>query len=60
MGQHICFGATCDIVANSDYTDYKNTLHGNNMSYRTYRLCPFKTFEPFINFYMYILLFMQF
>ena len=47
MGQHICFGATCDIVANSDYTDYKNTLHGNNMSYRTYRLCPFKTFVPF-------------
>ena len=25
MGQHICFGAMCDIVANSYYTDYKNT-----------------------------------
>ena len=25
MGQHICFGAIYDIVANSDYTDYKNT-----------------------------------
>ena len=25
MGQHICFGATCDIVANSDYTNLQNT-----------------------------------
>ena len=25
IGQYICFGAMCDIMANSDYTDYKNT-----------------------------------
>ena len=35
MGQHICFGAMCDIVANSDYTDYKNTEYMDIMSYRT-------------------------
>ena len=35
MGQHICFGAMCDTVANSDYTDYKNTEYMDIMSYRT-------------------------
>ena len=25
MSQQMCFGAMCDTVANSDYTDYKNT-----------------------------------
>ena len=53
MGQHICFGAMCDIVANSHINVIKGTftqkhwLHGHNMSYRTYRLCPFITFLAF-------------
>ena len=53
MGQHICFGAMCDIVANSHINVMKGTftqklwLHGHNMSYRTYRLCPFITFLAF-------------
>ena len=24
IGQHICFGVMCDIVANSDYIDHKS------------------------------------
>ena len=53
MGQHICFGVMCDILANSHinvikctYTQ-KHWLHKHNMSYRTYRLCPFITFLVF-------------
>ena len=50
MGQHICFGAMCDIVANSHINVIKETffknhwLHGHNMSYR---LCPFITLLAF-------------
>ena len=53
MGQHICFGAMCDIVANSHINVIKGTftqkhwLHGHNMSYRTYRLCPYITILAF-------------
>ena len=53
MGQHICFGAMCDIVANSHINVIKATftqkhwLHAHNMSYRTYRLCSFITFLAF-------------
>ena len=42
MAQHICFGAMCDIVANSHINVIKRTftqkywLHGHNMSYRTF------------------------
>ena len=49
MGQHICFGAMCDIVANSRINVIRGTytqrhwLHGQ-ISYKTYKLCPFKTF----------------
>ena len=53
MGQHICFGVMCDILANSHinvikctYTQ-KHWLHKHNMSYRTYRLCPFITLLVF-------------
>ena len=51
MGQHICFGAMCDFVANSHINVIKETftqntdyMDGHKMSYRTYRLCPFITF----------------
>ena len=53
MGQHLCFGAVYDIVANSNINVIKGTctqkhgLYGHNMSYRTYRLCPFITFLAF-------------
>ena len=53
MGEHICFGAMCDIVANSPMNVIKETftqkywLHGYNMSHRTYRLCPSITFLAF-------------
>ena len=53
MGQHICFGAICDIKPNSHINVIKGTftqkhwLHGHNMSNRTYRLCPFITFLAF-------------
>ena len=52
MGQHICFGAICDIVVNTHINVIKGTftlkrwLHGY-MSYRTYRLCPFIIFLTF-------------
>ena len=42
--------AMCDIAANGHINVIKVTfnpkhwLHGHNMSYRTYRLCPFITF----------------
>ena len=42
MGQHIYFGAMCDIVANSHINVMKGAfikkhwLHGHNMSYRRY------------------------
>ena len=52
MAQHICFGAMCDIKANSYINMTKGTFTQNtdymdilcHMSYRTYRLCPFVTF----------------
>ena len=53
MSQHICFGAMCDFVANIHINvikwafTQKHWLHGHNMSYRTYRLCPFRTFLSF-------------
>ena len=53
MGQHICFGAMFDIVANSHINVIKGSfikkhwLRGHNRSYRTYRLCPFMTFLAF-------------
>ena len=53
MGQHICFGAVCDIVTNSHINvmkgafTQKHCIHGHNMSYRTYRLCLFNTFLLF-------------
>ena len=53
MGQHMCFGAMCDLVANSHINVIKGTftqkhrLHGQNISYRTYTLCPFITFLLF-------------
>ena len=53
MSQHICFGAMCDIVANSHKNvitvtpTQKHCLHGHNMSYRTYRLCLIITFLAF-------------
>ena len=53
MGQHICFGVMCDILANSHINmikctfTQKNRLHKHNMSYRTYRLCPFITLLVF-------------
>ena len=53
MGQHICFDAMCDFVANSHINVIKGTftqkhcIHGHDMSYRTYRLCPFITFLVF-------------
>ena len=46
MGQHICFGAMCDIVVNRTFTQ-KHWLHGHNMSFRIYRPCPFVTFLEF-------------
>ena len=54
MGQHICFGAMCDIVANSHINVIKGTftqkhcLHGH-MSYKTYKLYPFIKFLAFKN-----------
>ena len=53
MGQHICFGVMCDIVANSPinvikrFFTQKHQLHGHNMSHRTYRVRPFITFLAF-------------
>ena len=53
MDPYICFGAMCDIVANSPINVIKATftqkhwLHGHNMSDRTYRLYPFITFLAF-------------
>ena len=53
MGQHICFGAMCGIVANSLINVIKGTFtekhcfHGHIMSCRTYRLGPFITFLAF-------------
>ena len=53
MGRHICFGVMCDILANSHINmikctfTQKNRLHKHNMSYRTYRLCPFITLLVF-------------
>ena len=49
MGQYICFGAMCDIVANSHINVIKGLLlkksnYMDIMSYRTYKLCPFITF----------------
>ena len=44
MGQHIYFGAMCDITANNDYTDYKNTdymdiiCHIEHTGYVTYNI----------------------
>ena len=53
LGQHICFGAMCDVLANSHMYVIKgtfilkNTDYMNVMLYRTYRLCPFITFLAF-------------
>ena len=52
MGQHICFGAMCDFVANShinviEGTFTQKTDYMDIMSYRTYGLCPFTTFLAF-------------
>ena len=52
MGQRICFGAMCDIVANSDINVINGTFTQKHwlqgyMSQRTYRLCPFITFLAF-------------
>ena len=37
MGQHICFGAMCDILPNKQKGTFtqKHWLHGHNMSYKT-------------------------
>ena len=37
MGQHICFGVMCDIVANKQKGTFtqKHWLHGHTMPYRT-------------------------
>ena len=54
LGQHICFGATSDIVTNRHINVIKETftkkhwLHGY-LSYRTYKLCPIITFLAFKN-----------
>ena len=52
MGQHICFGAMSDIVANSHINVIKRAFTQKHwlqgyMSHRTYRLCPFITFLAF-------------
>ena len=51
MGQYICFGAMCDIVANSHINVINGTLTQkpwlHEHSHRTYRLCPFITFLAF-------------
>ena len=46
MGQHICFDVMFVIVVNQQQGTFtqKHWLHGYNMSYGTYRLCPFIIF----------------